>query len=134
VSIKLTEEDIEAATIEWFRELGYTPLHGAEISPNEPQAERQNYNDVVLIHHLQNALETINPHIPLPAIQDAIKKITRTETPILYENNRCFHKYLTDGVDVEYQQNGRTKYEKVWLMDFSNIHNNDWLVVKSVEC
>ncbi len=125
----LTEQDVEAATLEWFAEIDYITIHATEIAPNEPQSERQNYKDIVLINRLQSALETINPDIPPSAIQDAIKKIIRTETPILYENNRRFHKYLTDGVDVEYQQNGRTKYEKVWLIDFHEIHHNDWLAV-----
>lgn len=126
---KLTENIVEQATLEWLSELGYTSLNGSELAPDAPHAQRQNYNNVVLINRLQNALQTINPHIPLAAIQDAIKKITRTETPILSENNRRFHKYLTDGVDVEYQKNRRTKYEKLWLIDFKQISNNDWLAV-----
>ena len=126
---KLTESTVEQAALEWLSELGYTSLNGSQLAPDEPHAARQNYHDVILIDRLQNALQTINPHIPLAAIQDAIKKITRSETPILSENNRRFHKYLTDGVDVEYQEKGRTKYEKIWLIDFKQIHNNDWLAV-----
>jgi type I site-specific restriction-modification system R (restriction) subunit len=126
---KFTESIIEQATLDWLSELGYTTLNGTEIAPDTPQTERQEYNDVILINRLQNALQTINPHIPIEAIQDAIKKITRTETPILEENNRYFHKYLTDGIDVEYQQHGQTQYKKVQLIDFHKIDNNDWLVV-----
>ncbi|MFN7661844.1 MAG: type I restriction endonuclease, partial [Dolichospermum sp.] len=118
---KFTESIVEQATLDWLSELGYTCLHGTEIAPDTPQTERQEYHDVILINRLQNALQTINPHIPFHAIQDAIKKITCTETPILYENNRRFHKYLTDGVDVEYQQNGQTQYKKVQLIDFDKI-------------
>ncbi|UUO16371.1 type I restriction endonuclease subunit R [Dolichospermum heterosporum] len=126
---KFTESIVEQATLDWLSELGYTSLNGTEIAPDTPQTERQEYNDVILINRLQNALQTINPHIPFHAIQDAIKKITRTETPILYENNRRFHQYLTDGVDVEYQQNGETQYKKVKLINFDKIGHNDWLVV-----
>ena len=42
---------------------------------------------------------------------------------------RYFHKYLTDGIDVEYQQHGQTQYKKVQLIDFTDIYQNDWLVV-----
>ncbi len=126
---KFTESIIEQATLDWLSELGYTSLNGTEIAPDSPQSERLEYHDVILINRLQNALQTINPHIPFHAIQDAIRKITRTETPILYENNRRFHKYLTDGVDVEYQQNGQTQYKTVKLIDFDKIDHNDWLVV-----
>ena len=109
MSEKFTESIIEQATLDWLSELGYTTLNGTEIAPDTPQTERQEYNDVILINRLQNALQTINPHIPFHAIQDAIRKITRTETPILYENNHRFHQYLTDGIDVEYQQHGQTQ-------------------------
>ncbi|MGL5794743.1 MAG: type I restriction endonuclease, partial [Waterburya sp.] len=34
-----------------------------------------------------------------------------------------------DGVDVEYQAEGYTKYDKVWLLDFNKPENNDWLAV-----
>ncbi|MDD1419957.1 type I restriction endonuclease subunit R [Dolichospermum sp. ST_sed1] len=129
MSEKFTESIVEQATLDWLSELGYTTLNGTEIAPDAPQTERQAYNDVILINRLQNALQTINPHIPFHAIQDAIRKITRTETPILYENNRRFHQYLTDGIDVEYQQHGETQYKKVQLIDFTDIHQNDWLVV-----
>ena len=129
MSEKFTESIVEQATLDWLSELGYTTLNGTEIAPDTPQTERQEYNEVILINRLQNALQTTNPHIPFHAIQDAIKKITRTETPILYENNRRFHQYLTDGVDVEYQQNGETQYKKVQLIDFDKIDHNDWLVV-----
>jgi type I site-specific restriction-modification system R (restriction) subunit len=78
---------------------------------------------------LQTALTTINPNIPADAIEDAIRKVTQTETPSLYENNHCFHKFLTDGVDVEYQADDHTKYDKVWLIDFQKLENNDWLAV-----
>ena len=83
----------------------------------------------VLRDRLRNALETINPNLPASAIEDAIAHITRAESPSLIENNRRFHQFLTDGVDVEYQHNGRTKYEKVWLLDFDDPNNNDWLAV-----
>ena len=37
---------------------------------------------------------------------------------------------LTDGVDVQYRRSdGRDVTDKVWLLDFGNPENNDWLVV-----
>ncbi len=127
---KFTESIVEQATLKWFDALGYSILNASEIAPEEPNSERQTYADVVLRDRLKTALETINPDIPADAIQDAIRKVTQTETPSLYENNRRFHKYLTDGVDVEYQaEEGYTKYHKVWLIDFQNPDNNNWLAV-----
>ena len=36
---------------------------------------------------------------------------------------------LADGIEVEYRQDGRIKGDKVWLIDFDDLDNNDWLVV-----
>ena len=59
-----------------------------------------------------------------------IGKVTRTETPSLVENNRRFHKLLTDGVDVEYRRpDGSIAGDKVWLIDFDSPERNDWLAV-----
>ena len=120
---------VEQAALEWFDALGYSTLNATEIAPDQPNSERQTYADVVLRDRLRNALEMINPDLPASAIEDAIAHITRAESPSLTENNRRFHQFLTDGVDVEYQHNGRTKYEKVWLLDFDDPNNNDWLAV-----
>jgi len=125
----IDEEILELATLEWFEELNYTTLNASEIAPEEPNAERQTYADVVLITRLRSSLATINPQIPADAIEEAIRKITRSETPNLFENNRRFHKFLTDGVDVEYQTSERIVYDQVKIIDFTNPDNNDWLVV-----
>lgn len=127
----LTEFDVEAAVLAWFNGLEYTTLYGPNIAPDESTAERQSYADVVLVDHLHSALAQINPKIPAVALAEASHKVLHVglESPSLHENNRRFHKLLTDGVDVEYQAEGRTLYDKVWLIDFDNLNNNDWLVV-----
>jgi type I restriction enzyme R subunit len=124
-----TESTVEQASLELLEGLGYTPLNASDTAPDSPNPERQTYADVILINRLRFALATINPNIPSDAIEDTIKKITRTDTPNLFENNRRFHKLLTDGIDVEYQADGCTIYDKVWLIDFTNPDNNDWLAV-----
>jgi len=128
----LTESVVEEATLDWLEGLGYTPLNASEIAPDSSNSERQTYADIVLINRLRSALTTINDKIPSDAIEEAIRKVTRTDTPSLFENNRRFHKFLTDGVDVEYQAEGRTIYDKVWLIDFTNLNNNDWLAVNQL--
>lgn len=123
-----TEDLLEQATLSWFDQLGYTTLPAPTIAPGEPNADRTTYSDIILTSRLRTALSDINPDIPQEAIEDAIRKVTRTESPSLYENNRRFHKFLTEGVDVEYHADGRTKYDKVWLIDFNHPENNNWLV------
>ncbi|WP_164999241.1 type I restriction endonuclease subunit R [Methanohalophilus profundi] len=44
-------------------------------------------------------------------------------------NNHEFHKFITQGIDVAYEKNGETFYEKIYPFDFDNIDNNDFLAV-----
>lgn len=127
----LDESQVERATIEYLREMGYKYVHGPDIAPSELLAERTGYGDVILSSRLQSALTRINPNIPSEAIEDAYAKIIRAvqESPSLHINNQRFHRMLTDGVDVSYMAEGREKHDKVWLLDVGNPDNNDWLAV-----
>lgn len=127
-----TESIIEQATLDWFKGLGYSILNGPDIAPGELFSERTSYGDVLLENRIRSALANINPAIPQEAIEDACRKLTRTihESPLLAANNHRFHKMLTDGIDVEYKNSeGRIVGDKVWLIDFDNPDNNDWLAV-----
>jgi len=125
----LTETTLEQTALDWFETLGWHTAFGPDISPDGLICERQHYDQVVLIGRLQTALVNINPNFPPDAIEEAVRKITRTESPSLIENNRRFHRMLTDGVDVSYMQDGREVHNKVWLLDLEDLENNDWLVV-----
>lgn len=116
-----TESILELATLDFLSDLGYTTLNANQ--------DRQSYSDIVLIDRLQSALISINPDIPFDAIEEAIRKVTRTDSPSLIENNKQFHKYLTEGIDVEYSIEDRIKYDKVWLIDFNNPENNNFLAL-----
>lgn len=131
-SSRIAESVVEEATLAWFEGLGYSVLNGPDIAPGEFFAERTSYSDVLLENRVSSALTAINPSIPQETIEDAYRKLTRAihESPLLYENNHRFHKMLTEGVDVEYRNaEGRIVGDKVWLVDFNNPDNNDWLVV-----
>jgi len=87
---------------------------------------------VILEGRVRAALSNVNPTIPAEAIEDAYRKLARTihESPLLYANNHSFHKMLTEGVDVEYKNaEGRIIGDKVWLVDFNDLGNNEWLAV-----
>ncbi|MFZ2656067.1 MAG: type I restriction endonuclease subunit R [Victivallales bacterium] len=126
---KFCESMLEEACLSWFGELGFTILHGPEIAPGEKAAERSSYEDVILAGRLRDALRKINPKVPKPALEEAFRKLTRQEFPSLIQNNHAFHKMLVNGVDVEYQGEGRIIHDKVQVVDFSEPGNNDWAAV-----
>lgn len=85
---KIYESDIEEAALEWLAELGYTVLHGPDIAPDTPDAERSAYNEVILTRRLRDAVADLNPNIPAEAQQDAIRKVLNPDshTIVLFIN------------------------------------------------
>jgi type I restriction enzyme, R subunit len=65
----------------------------------------------------------------LDAKEDALRKVLRTESPNLLVNNEIFHRYLTDGIEVEIHAEDGIRGEKVYLIDFRNPENNEFLAV-----
>ena len=126
----ITESEIETAALEILTELGYKILYGPDIAPDGTSPERKSYSDVVLVERLRAAVNAINPDIPAEAREEAIKKVLRSESQQLIINNQSFHKELVEGVDVEYRRkDGSIANDKVWLFDFKNLHNNEFLAV-----
>lgn len=124
------ESDIEETSLDWLAELGYTVLHGPDIAPDTPDAERSTYNEVILTRRLQDAVGRLNPNIPSDAQEEAVRKVLNPDSHTLVQNNRAFHLILTDGIEVEYRQpDGTIRGERVRLIDFDTPENNDWLAV-----
>lgn len=126
---KTSETTLEQTALDWLESLGWQTAFGPDIGPDGPASERTDYDQVILVGRLQISLENINPNIPPDVIEEAVRKIVRTDSPSLIENNRRFHRMLTDGVDVSYMQDGREVHDKVWLLDLEDLENNDWLTV-----
>src|SRR5205085_1216531 len=110
--------------------LGYEVLYGPELAPGQPGAERDDYGTVVLEDRLRNALGGLNPKVPAEALEEAFRKLTRPDLPSLAPNNHRVHKYLVEGVPVEYQrQDESIGGDLVRVLDFDNPENNEFLAV-----
>src|SRR5512141_1972114 len=127
-----SESVVEAAALGWLEALGYAVLHGPDIAAGEPAAERSdpNYREVMLQGRLRQALIRLNPDLPAEALEDAYRKLTRTDAPALLERNRAVHRMLVDGVTVEYRRkDGSIAGAQARVLDFAAPDNNDWLAV-----
>lgn len=124
----ITENEIEEIALSYLQSLGYTYQLGTVISPDGEHPERQ-YNEVVLVTRLRDAIDKLNPNISQDAKEDALKKVLRTESPNALINNENFHRYLTDGVDVEMRTESGIRGEKIYIVDFTNPENNEFLAV-----
>lgn len=126
----ISESEVEAAALEILSELGYDYLYGPEIAPGTEDAEREEFGTVILPRRLRAAVDRLNPKIPAGAREEAIKKVLRAESQDLVHNNRAFHNMLINGIDLEYKgRDGETVYDKVWLFDFGEPLENEFLAV-----
>lgn len=126
---KITENDIELYAIEELETLGYSYVYGPEIAPDGEAPERSAYDEVILIQRLKNAIDRINPTIPPHAKEDALKQVLRIGSPDLLTDNEAFHRMLTEGVNVTYQKDGNQRGDKVKLIDFDEVDNNEFKVI-----
>lgn len=130
MSDSFSESELEQVALQWLKDAGYAAAHGAEIAPGEAKAERDDYHEVILARGLRDALERLNPDLPPELLEEAFRKLTRTESPSLVQNNRAFHRMLTEGVTVERRRDdGSIAGVQVRLLDFNDPDNNDWLAV-----
>ncbi len=124
----ISENEIEEIALDYLQNLGYGYVVGTEISPDGDHPERQ-YNEVVLTNRLRDAIDKLNPALSQDAKEDALKKVLRTDSPNLLINNETFHRYLTDGVDVEVRTADGIRGEKVYIVDFEETDNNEFLAI-----
>ncbi len=126
---KITESAIEKFTIELLEKQGYEYIYGPTIAPDSDLPERQSFEDVLLLERVKKAMDRINPTIPSDALEDALKQIQRLSSSELISNNEAFHRMLTEGIKVNYQKDGNSRGDLVWLIDFNEPENNDFVVL-----
>jgi type I restriction enzyme R subunit len=124
----ISENEIEEIAIGYLQGLGYKYLNGLVMSPDGEHPERQ-YNEVVLVNRLRDAIDKLNPALSQDAKEDALKKVLRSDSPNALINNENFHKHLTEGVDVEVRTADGIRGEKVYIADFNQPDNNEFLAV-----
>jgi type I restriction enzyme R subunit len=125
----ITEDQLELACLEWFKSIGYDYVCGYDIAPDGVAPERTDYRQIILFGRLIKQLQLINPHIPVATIELVAQQIAKPETPILIKNNKVFHQFLLEGVKVDFKDGEKSKTDYVQLVDFSNVSNNQFLVV-----
>jgi len=129
---RITEQKIEDLSIELLERLGYEYIYAPNITPDGESPERETYEQVLLLNRLQNAVKRINKSIPANAQDEAIKELQRIASPELLTNNESFHRHLTEGIPVSKRVDGHDRGDRVWLIDFKNPSNNDFVVANQL--
>ena len=133
-----TESEIEVFSLEELGRQGFTCIPGPVIAPDAEPAQgalfpemekRSSYGDVVLKRTLGEAIDRLNPTLPVSARQEALKASLSVFSPQLIDANETFHRLLTEGVPVTIQKDGQERGERVWLVDFQNPGNNVFFAI-----
>lgn len=126
----LAESTVESAAFDWLREVGYGTTYGPSIAPGEPDSERGDYGQVVLERRLRESLQRLNPETPPDALNEAFRRLTLLDSPSLIGRNHALHRYLVEGVPLEYQRlDGSIGGDLVRVLDYDHPENNDFLAV-----
>jgi type I restriction enzyme R subunit len=129
MSEHLIEDSVEQFMLEMLTEQGYIYHHGSDIAPNGVLSERQGFEEVLLQNQLKSALKRLNPEVPESARVEAYRHIINLGSSDIMTNNEKFHGYLTEGITVEYFNNGETRGIPVQLVDFRNPEKNEFWAV-----
>ncbi|SPT53266.1 Type-1 restriction enzyme R protein [Actinomyces bovis] len=128
--LDVAEAQFEEWVLELLAEQGWQTVHGPEIAPGMPVAERADYREVVLVGRLREAISRLNPTLPPAAIDEAVKTALRPESAVVQSENWRAYQLLTQGVPVEYREAaGRLRNVRARLIDWDNPHANDLLAV-----
>ena len=72
---------------------------------------------MILIDRLRNAVSRINPNVPADVREEAVKQNLRLNSPELIANNSAFHRLLTKGNTVNYQD----RAQQAWIQMLQNV-------------
>ena len=115
------EEAYEHALIELFRDtLGYDHIYGPDID--------RNFNSPLYDTVLEDSIRRINPKAAPSAINEALQKLRNFENAELKKKNALFMDYLQSGIEVSYSENGETKSDIIYIVDYNNVNNNSFIV------
>ncbi len=118
---------VELPAITKLQELGWTYIHGDELSPDHPNKERNSYKDVVLEKRLRSAIKRINSWISDENLNKVTNELIRIQTTTLQEANQSIHETLIHHLSVTQDLGKGNKGQTVKIIDFDNIDNNEFI-------
>jgi len=130
--MRINENKVEVFVIEILQVLGWQVLHGPDILASPDNEGERNPTDAVIERRLRKSLIQINPDVEQGAIEEAYKKILRSNEPDLLNDNRQFHQILVDGIDIESRIDDEMRTVKVNLFDFDNPENNEFIAINQL--
>lgn len=125
----MTEDDLEQLCLSWFAEGGWRVSYGPDLAPDGSSPERSNYQSVLLLADVEQAIRSINPHLPTSAVEQVLEVVKKPTSLDLTASNKDFHSYLLNGIAVEYKKEDKQVYDRAFLIDFNKVENNNFRAI-----
>ena len=116
---------VELPAIEQLKQLGWTYIHGTELTPEA--GVRAYLRDVVLVEQLNAAIKRINPWITDENLKKVSREITHPNFAGLMEYNHAIYQTLINYQSVEQDLGKGRKGQTVKIIDFDNLDNNEFI-------
>lgn len=127
---------VQQTTAEYLeQELGWESIYAYhETFGPDGMLGRTSDREVVLEPTLSKKLKELNPDLPDPAYDDAVRQITATvSSQSLIATNREKHDLIRDGVRVTFRNTkGERVRDQLRLFDFAEPSNNHFLCVREL--
>ncbi|MCD6402441.1 type I restriction endonuclease subunit R [bacterium] len=125
--LNLTEDHlVEQPAINWFKELGYSYIHGSELSPENQ--ERDSYKDVILKKRFLKAIKHLNPWLSDSLAEQVYRTLKSIDHPDFIIKSKMIYDVLVNGAKIKVKEEKEERTKLVKLIDFENIQNNDFLI------
>ena len=115
------EEAYEKCLIQLFKDnLGWEYIYGPDID--------RDWHSPLYDSVLEDSIRRINPNATPSAINEALQKLRNFANAELKKKNALFMDYLQSGIEISYSENGETKSDIIYIVDYNNVNNNSFIV------
>ena len=110
----------------------YPEVSAAE-APGMPDAERDSYQDIVLVGRLQVALDRLNPDATAEGKAEALRQLLEPAGGSQMGVNHAMHRLITGGVRVDLPDGlGGVRAEHLRVLNFDKPGDNSLLAVNQL--
>jgi type I restriction enzyme, R subunit len=129
----ISEAQLETHFMASLAPLGYTLIHGADVSPETRAPLRASFRETILAPVFLESLARLNPGVPGPVLEEAARRVMDTVfTTDIVQENRRLHGLMVHGVPVTFFRDGEERNARVQLVDWTNAAN-DWRAVRQFD-
>ncbi|OFI39502.1 DEAD/DEAH box helicase [Arthrobacter sp. SW1] len=125
-----SEADWEGLTLDLLGDLGWEPKTGDQIAPGTD--ERDSWDELLIRPRLMEALQRLNPHVPVQYLHQALSEIAAPGSNDAITENHRIHNYFVDGYRLSYIDSDGSEVNPTIRLISAEPSENNWLAVNQI--